>query len=80
MLCPLFAELQKFLGSKFFQWDLEMYDEQTDEPAKALTSDLNEELGQVCRMLYHCINRPISISTFSFRIVFLVVFAYDKLM
>ncbi|KAI0230344.1 putative phospholipid-transporting ATPase IF [Lamellibrachia satsuma] len=40
-------EFQKFLGSKFFQWDIEMYDPSTNEPAKALTSDLNEELGQV---------------------------------
>lgn len=31
----------------FFDWDVEMYDELSDEPAKALTSDLNEELGQV---------------------------------
>jgi len=28
-------------------WDVEMYDPETDEPAKANTSDLNEELGQV---------------------------------
>ena len=28
-----------------------MYDEESNEPAKANTSDLNEELGQVCEML-----------------------------
>ena len=41
------AELQKFFGSMFFEWDIEMYDAQTNERAKANTSDLNEELGQV---------------------------------
>ncbi len=43
----LSVELQKFFGSMFFEWDIEMYDAQSDEPAKAKTSDLNEELGQV---------------------------------
>jgi phospholipid-translocating ATPase len=41
------AELQKFFGSMFFVWDVELYDADMDEPAKANTSDLNEELGQV---------------------------------
>ncbi|XP_065643609.1 phospholipid-transporting ATPase IF isoform X3 [Hydra vulgaris] len=40
-------ELQKFCGAQFFNWDLELYHEPTDEPAKANTSDLNEELGQI---------------------------------
>ncbi|XP_072034886.1 phospholipid-transporting ATPase IF-like isoform X2 [Amphiura filiformis] len=40
-------EMQKFIGSKYIAWDLEMYDEDYDEPAIANTSDLNEELGQV---------------------------------
>ena len=31
----------------YLGWDLEMYDEGMDSPAKANTSDLNEELGQV---------------------------------
>jgi len=31
----------------FFNWDLDMYDPEMDEPARANTSDLNEELGQV---------------------------------
>ncbi|KAL8625040.1 hypothetical protein ACOMHN_012049 [Nucella lapillus] len=41
------VEMQKFLGSLFFRWDVEMYDGRTDHPALANTSDLNEELGQV---------------------------------
>lgn len=31
----------------FIGWDKMMYDEKSDIPAKANTSDLNEELGQV---------------------------------
>ena len=42
------AEMQKFIGSLFFSWDVNMYDERTDLPAQTNTSDLNEELGQVC--------------------------------
>ncbi|XP_052104565.1 phospholipid-transporting ATPase IF-like isoform X2 [Mytilus californianus] len=41
------VEVQKFVGSMFIGWDLEMYDTENDQPAKANTSDLNEELGQV---------------------------------
>ncbi|XP_076656807.1 phospholipid-transporting ATPase IF [Halictus rubicundus] len=40
-------ELQKFLGSFFFSWDIDLYDEKTNQPALTNTSDLNEELGQV---------------------------------
>ena len=40
-------ELQRFVGSQFIQWDLNLYDEKTDTPAKANTSDLNEDLGQI---------------------------------
>lgn len=41
------VELQKFLGSLFFGWDVQLYDEATNQCAKCNTSDLNEELGQV---------------------------------
>ncbi|XP_013415921.1 probable phospholipid-transporting ATPase IF [Lingula anatina] len=40
-------EVQKFIGSMFFAWDIKMYDDGTEQAAKANTSDLNEELGQV---------------------------------
>ncbi|CAF0999134.1 unnamed protein product [Brachionus calyciflorus] len=41
------VELQRFVGSKFLEWDLDLYDPITDQPAKANTSDLNEDLGQI---------------------------------
>ena len=40
-------ELQRFIGSKFIEWDLEMHDEKTNISAKTNTSDLNEDLGQI---------------------------------
>ncbi|KAL2720927.1 phospholipid-transporting ATPase IF-like isoform X3 [Vespula squamosa] len=40
-------EVQKFLGSVFFKWDIDLYDKASDQPALSNTSDLNEELGQV---------------------------------
>ena len=48
------SEIQKFVGSMFFNWDNELYDESTGEPAKANTSDLNEELGQVMSCTFSC--------------------------
>uniref|UniRef100_A0A095AL38 Putative phospholipid-transporting ATPase IF n=1 Tax=Schistosoma haematobium TaxID=6185 RepID=A0A095AL38_SCHHA len=39
-------EMQKFIGSLFFEWDLNLYDERINERAKANTSDLIEEMGQ----------------------------------
>lgn len=43
------VEMQKFLGSYFITWDEEMFDEELGLGAQVNTSDLNEELGQVCR-------------------------------
>ncbi|KAL7054613.1 hypothetical protein AAHC03_025963 [Spirometra sp. Aus1] len=40
-------ELQKFFGSMFFGWDIEMYDAEMDQPAVVVTSDILEEMGQV---------------------------------
>ena len=40
-------ELQKFLGTLFFEWDLDMYDDKTQQAALCNTSDLNEDLGQI---------------------------------
>ena len=36
-----------FAGSMFLEWDRDLYDPKTDEPAKCNCSDLNEELGQI---------------------------------
>ena len=40
-------EMQKFCGSLFLVWDIQLYDEELNQPAKCNSSDLNEELGQV---------------------------------
>jgi phospholipid-translocating ATPase len=40
-------EMQRFVGSQFIESDEQLYDPKTDQPAKANTSDLNEDLGQV---------------------------------
>ncbi|THD24932.1 Phospholipid-transporting ATPase [Fasciola hepatica] len=40
-------EVQKFFGSLFFEWDITLYDSNANERAKANTSDLIEEMGQV---------------------------------
>lgn len=41
-------EVQKFFGSLFFQWDILLYDPKSNEKAKVNTSDIIEEMGQVC--------------------------------
>ncbi|VDL29894.1 unnamed protein product [Hymenolepis diminuta] len=45
-------EFQKFFGSMFFGWDIQMYDAEIDEPALVNTSDILEELGQVCNSFH----------------------------
>ncbi len=40
-------EFQKFCGSLFLVWDLDLYDMENGEGAKCNSSDLNEELGQI---------------------------------
>lgn len=37
----------RFVQSFFINWDEKMYDKQSDTPAKARTTSLNEELGQI---------------------------------
>ncbi|KAJ7956556.1 Phospholipid-transporting ATPase [Quillaja saponaria] len=44
-------EIVKVLQSIFINHDLQMYYEETDKPARARTSNLNEELGQVDTIL-----------------------------
>uniref|UniRef100_A0A8D1Q498 Phospholipid-transporting ATPase n=1 Tax=Sus scrofa TaxID=9823 RepID=A0A8D1Q498_PIG len=41
------VKMQKFLGSFFIGWDLDLYHEESDQKAHVNTSDLNEELGQI---------------------------------
>ncbi|XP_026838067.1 probable phospholipid-transporting ATPase IF isoform X2 [Drosophila erecta] len=40
-------ELQRVIGSWFMEWDLELYEPETDQPCVVNTSNLNEELGQI---------------------------------
>lgn len=40
-------EIVKFWQAVFIEWDVMMYDEEQDQLAKAQSSSLNEELGQV---------------------------------
>nr|CAD7203668.1 unnamed protein product [Timema douglasi] len=40
-------EMQKFLGTLFFEWDEGLFCQETGQAAICNTSDLNEELGQV---------------------------------
>lgn len=40
-------EMHRVVGGLFMEWDLEMHDENTDQPCVVNTSNLNEELGQV---------------------------------
>lgn len=44
-------EMHKFIGSFFMEWDIELYDAETNQPCIVNTSDLNEELGQVSNVL-----------------------------
>ncbi|GAA51551.1 phospholipid-transporting ATPase [Clonorchis sinensis] len=44
---PVMLEVVRFIQALYINWDLDMYDPDTDTPAMARTSNLNEELGQV---------------------------------
>lgn len=44
-------ELHKFIGSFYMEWDLDLYDAETNQQCVVNTSDLNEELGQVRKYL-----------------------------
>lgn len=47
-------EMHKFLGSFFMEWDVDLYDAETNQTFIVNTSDLNEELGQVKGFLPFC--------------------------
>lgn len=40
-------ELQRVIGSMFMEWDMELYEKETDQQCVVNTSNLNEELGQI---------------------------------
>lgn len=44
---PLLPQVIRFVQSFLINWDEKMYDEKTQTPAKARTTTLNEELGQI---------------------------------
>ncbi|KAG5275744.1 hypothetical protein AALO_G00124090 [Alosa alosa] len=44
-------EVMKVIQSQFINWDLQMYHADTDNPAHARNTSLNEELGQVGHLL-----------------------------
>ena len=48
------VQIQKFLGSLWFGWDIEMYDAAQGIQAQVNTSDLNEDLGQVHCSVQYC--------------------------
>ncbi|KAM7541900.1 hypothetical protein Aperf_G00000004962 [Anoplocephala perfoliata] len=54
-------EFQKFFGSRFFGWDLELYDSEIDQRALANTSDIPEEMGQ------RLVDWPTAMDTDAFR-------------
>lgn len=54
------VEMQKFLGSYFITWDEDMFDEELGQGAQVNTSDLNEELGQVCHWAHETVDMCIS--------------------
>lgn len=64
------VEMQKFLGSFFIGWDLDLYHEESDQKAQVNTSDLNEELGQVrnkCSEIFEKILKMFQFRNFGLR-------------
>lgn len=66
--------MQKFLGSFFIGWDLDLYHEETNQRAQVNTSDLNEELGQVKNMLSVGFFSPIFYLVFNTKICYCGLF------
>ena len=46
-VCDSSVEIIRLGLSWLVDWDVEMYDKESDTPAKARTTTLNEELGQI---------------------------------
>lgn len=47
MLIIFSVEIIRLVNSMWINWDVKMYFEKVDTPAKARTTTLNEELGQI---------------------------------
>lgn len=68
-LCLLLYQMIKFIQStKFINNDLRMYHYETNTPALARTSNLNEELGQVCCSTFSFLKRKAVATAHSFEL------------
>lgn len=60
-------EMVRFIQATFINMDIDMYHTQTNTPAMARTSNLNEELGMVNIICLVCLNPNLPfVSEFSF--------------
>ncbi|OWR45528.1 hypothetical protein KGM_215959 [Danaus plexippus plexippus] len=72
------AEIVRFFQAKFIAMDSEMYHEETDTPALARTSNLNEELGMV-RYVFSDKTGTLTCNVMEFRKCSIAEVIYNKL-